>query len=298
MKRVLTLAVLVASFAASAQVLSPLTIRRVDDPNIDTYTFGAAQCSTTLTVRWQYNTNIGTLCSSLRLWSTDGTCGDAAGTNDVKYDDVPAITVTGIRSGTFSVKISELPAFAKADTTTPCGGDRISKTHTLCGSIDYSTVGCGFSTALKLSASPLKLVYDTLPPTAPTITGLQGQDGAIKVEFTHDSDTTVVIGEVKGPSDTDFSYAGEAAASTGFVRLTRLNNGDTYDVRLRGKDASDNISDPSDIASATPVRTVGFFGVLREKGSSEQGGGCSVGGPLMPLGLLALARALARRRTR
>lgn len=296
MNRFLLAAVLMASAVASAQTVSPLTIRRVDDPTIDSYTFGAAQCRDTLTVRWTYSLNVN-LCTGLKLWSTEGTCGDAPGTADVKYDEVPQFTVSSLRSGTFSVKIAELPAFAAADTATPCGGQGIAKTHQLCGMLEYTTYICG-SGQQKISASPLKLIYDTAPPTAPSITGFFAQDGAIKVSFTADADTSVVLGEVKGPSDAAFRSSGEAAVSAGALRITGLTNGTTYDVRVRGRDASGNVGEASEIISATPVRTVGFFGVLREKGSSEQGGGCSLGGPLVPLGLLALAGLFARRRSR
>ena len=177
MKRILSLSVLVFSLGAFAQqttVLPSLSFNRVDDATVDTYTFGASQCNETVTVRWSNTLTINlTQCGQnpLKVWATAGECAEKAGADDVQYDDIPALSVAAVRQGTFTVKISELPGFkasASDGGLTVCGAPLTSKTHSICGNISYGVpVQC---TAQNQAAVPLKLVYDTAPPVAPTLT--------------------------------------------------------------------------------------------------------------------------------
>ena len=97
MKRLLTLSVLVSSLGAFAQttILPQLSFNRVDDPTLDTFTFGASQCNDTITVRWLNTLTINlTQCGQnpLKVWATTGECLDTGpGTDDKRYDDIPAL---------------------------------------------------------------------------------------------------------------------------------------------------------------------------------------------------------------
>lgn len=258
----------------------------------NTYTIGAGDCSLRLRVRWKYNYSVGLLCTPLKLWSTEAECAETPGTNDVRYDDIPVITVSTAREGTFDVAISELPGF-KEGTTTPCGTVGLAKTHKVCGAIEYSSTSCGFSGQGKLQASALKIVYDTLAPAAPGITEVVALDQSARVSFTVTSDAEVVIAEVKAPGAADFVASGEVLATAGAIKVSNLTNGNTYDIRLRAKDLAGNLGEPSGAEAVTPIKTIGFWGAYRYKGGTDQGGCTSAPGLLVPLALLW---ALRRRR--
>ncbi|MEW5743747.1 MAG: MXAN_2561 family MXYO-CTERM-anchored protein [Myxococcota bacterium] len=259
----------------------------------NSFTVGAGDCSLKLRVRWRYNYSVGPLCTPLKLWSTDGECGETPGTNDVRYDDVPNITVSTVREGTFDVAIDELPGF-KEGTATPCGSANLTKTHKVCGSMEYNVTSCGFSTASKLQASALKIVYDTQPPTAPTITDATALDNSARVNFSVSSDAAVVIAEVRAQGTADFSAGGEVLASAGSIKVSGLVNGTTYDIRLRAKDEAGNVGEPSDPVAVTPIKTIGFWGAYRYKGGTDQGGCSSAPGLLFPLALLWTLRRRRR----
>ena len=307
--RLATLCTLLAGSAAFAQMpgVPSLNILRVDDPNLDRYTFGAGQCNDTLTLGW--SNTLGTLASTcsanpMKLWSTAGECGDEPGTGDTHYDVVPSQTLNTIRQGTFAVKISELPDFK---TTTTDGGmlracgstEPFTKTHKVCGSVKYA-LGGGFGGACGMIqtqlATSLSLVYDTKPPAVPTITEYAAQDKGVQLGFAVDSDTAVVLLEVKGPTDGDFRQIAETSATSAEIRGAGLENNVPYDVRLRARDVAGNVSEPSLELSVTPIRTLGFWGYYKDAGGTETGG-CSVGVGLMPFLLAAFALGRARKQS-
>lgn len=305
--RLATLCTLVASSASFAQVTDPrIAIVRLDDPNLDTYTFGVAQCNETLTLGWTNTlTIILTACSQnpLKVWSTAGECMETPGSADTRYDDVPSLTLNSIRQGTFTVKIAELPDFkstttADGGTNVPCAaGIATEKTHRVCASVEYATfAGTGCGTPTRQTATPLKLVFDTLPPSPPTITEYAAQDKAVRMGFTA-SDATVVTMEVKGPDDADFREIAETASSNGSIRGDGLENNVPYFVRLRARDDAGNVSEPSAELQVTPIRTLGFWGFYKDAGGTEQGG-CSTGAGLVPLLLAAFAFRRARKQVR
>ncbi len=309
--RLATLCTLLAATASLAQtaVLPRLAILRPDDPNVDTYTFGAAQCSDTLTLTWSNTlTTLTASCiqSPLKLWSTAVECLDTGpGASDTRYEDIPFLTLVGVRQGTFTVKIAELPDFKT--TTLPDGGTNLlpcgdaqpfTRTHKVCGVVSYalnSGLGCG--TAQPQAATPLKLVYDTKPPTAPEITDYAAQDQGMRLGFKVDSDTSTVLLEVKGPTDGDYRELAEAAAENAEVSGKGLQNNVPYLVRLRAKDAAGNVSDPSAELTITPILTLGFWGYYKNAGGTDPGG-CSVGAGLMPLLFVAFAFRRARKQVR
>ena len=115
----------------------------------------------------------------------------------------PITLNAGARTGSFAVKISELDAFktttpADGGMNAPCGSTEATITHRVCGSVKTQSgfpPTCGQTTFT--TATSLRLVYDTKPPSAPTIETNTPQDEAVKVTFSVDSDTTVVLLEVK-----------------------------------------------------------------------------------------------------
>ena len=302
-----TLLAATASFAQTTVTLPRLAILRPDNPNVDAYTFGAGQCNDTITLTWSNTLTINLLqCiqSPLKLWSTSSECGDAPAGNDTRYEDIPSLTLNTLRQGSFSVKITELPDFKSSSltdggTVLPCGSATpFTKTHKVCGVVEYavsSGLGCGTTT--RATATPLKLVYDTEPPSPPTITAYAAQDQGVQVGFTTAGDTTTVVLEAMGPSDADFRELTEVPAANEVAKGTRLENGVAYLVRLRAKDAAGNVSLPSKELTITPIHTLGFWGFYKEAGGTEQGG-CSVGAGLMPLLFAAFAFRRARKQVR
>ncbi|MFT3709513.1 MAG: hypothetical protein QM817_17945 [Archangium sp.] len=281
------------SAVASAQTITTpqIAFRRLGDTASESYTFGAAQCNDTLTVSWTNTTTTQyvSTCSSnsMKVWSTTGECSNTPPADAVRYDDIPGLTLQTIRQGTFNVKIAELPGFSNSLTTdggvVTCGSPGISKTHRVCGAIDYiafTGTFCG-STTSTATATALRLVYDTQPPSAPVITEYGAQDQGVKITFTVDSDTATVQLEVKSPTDADFKVIKDGdAVSQKTITGSGLLNQTTYDVRLRAVDAAGNISDPSASVAVTPIKTLGFYGYFRQVGGSD--GGCSAGIGIFP----------------
>ncbi|MBL8914165.1 MAG: hypothetical protein JNM17_25905 [Archangium sp.] len=307
MKCLLAVFIALTSLVAGAQApLTALSFRVVGDLSNDTYTFGAGQCADTVSVQWTNNTPIVfTTCSPgamLKVWSSTIECGNTPSSDAVRYPDISALVLmSGTRTGTFTVKLAELPGFSSAITTdggvVACGTVGVSSTHRVCGAIEYTQPGgisgCGTSTTL--TANPLKLVYDTLAPGAPVITEAGALDQGTKVTFTADTDATLVQLEVRAQGEVDFTMIKEGAASNKSITGTGMVNGTTYDVRLRAVDAAGNISDPSIAAAVTPIKTLGFYGYYRSVGGTDRG--CSAGWGVLPaLGLWLLVRARQRRR--
>lgn len=283
------------ALAAQAQTTSlgsAITLR-AGSGSLDTYVLGKTECNLKLRVRWNYQYNVGILCTPLKLWSTEGECGEAPGTSDVRYDDVPALTVGSVREGNFDVAIDELPGF-KAGSSTPCGSADLSKTHKVCGVVEYSQASCGFTTQPKLQASSLKIVWDSLPPAPPSITSTEALDQSATVAFTVGADAAYVLAEVRAQGSADFVGAGEVVATAGRIKVSGLTNGTTYDVQLRARDDAGNVSAPSSPQSVTPIKTIGFWGAYRYKGGTDQGGCASAPGLLFPA--LVLLPLLRRRR--
>lgn len=297
--------VLMAGAAVAQTTLAQVTIRRAEDATSEAYTFTGDQCNASLNIRWANNGVVTSLCSSLRVWATEGECGDAPGTGDLRYEDVPQLTFQTVRYGTFTLKVAELPGFANAAATDggvaqTCGTAGFTKTHRVCGNIDTSFNGC--VSVSKLAASGLKLVYDAQPPGVPEMTEVTPQDQAVRVAFKVDSDTATVQVEAitsaaLAAGGTDYVMVGEAPVANAYVRGEGLENATPYMVRLRGLDAAGNVSAPSDAVEVIPVRTLGFWGYYKDKGGTE-GQGCSAGLGMVPLAAALLALRRARRQKR
>jgi hypothetical protein len=217
------------------------------------------------------------------------------------YTSVPAVTFVATRSGQFQISIYKLPGFTSSASdagTVACGDTGVTLQQKICGAISYQTyVG---ATATTYQADELTLVYDTQPPTAPTISSSSSIDSAATVNFTIDSDTQSVESRYRLSDGGDWRDGPSTSTSSATkLTVTGLTNYDTYDVQLFAVDQAGNLSDGSSIVQVTPVHLRGFYEVAVDSGSTEKGGGCSATGasglPLASL-LTVLAVGAARRR--
>lgn len=309
--RLTSLCALLSGLTAFAQTTTTtplaITISESLHPNLDTFTFGAADCSTPISIQWTNTLLINlTQCGAnpLKLWVTSGECGDLPREGDSRLPDVDATALSVTRQGRFNVTpTTDFPDFkttttADGGTLQQCGSaEPFTKTHRICGSVAYklnSGFGCTGDNSFQ-PATSLKVVYDSEPPTPPTITEYAAQDEAVKVGFTVDSDTSVVLLEVNGGKFTDFTQIKDGTASNSSIKGDGLENNVTYQVRLRARDAAGNTSEPSAEIMVTPIKTLGFYGYYKDLGGTDQG--CSVGMGLMPLLLTAFALRRLRRKS-
>jgi hypothetical protein len=228
---------------------------------------------------------------------------------DIFLKTISYQTLSAIPQGNFDVKVPELPGFISqtledggvTTVTTACGDLNEEKTHLVCGSANAGTLGScvNYGNTTKLKASPLKLKYDTLPPSAPSISEVIGTNGTATLSFTINADATYAVASVTevstdGGADVTTERA-QANAETGKVKVTGLTNGRPYILRLRFVDAAGNVGPLSEPVSVTPVRTVGFWGVYKDAGGTDVGG-CSMSWGLMPI--LAALLFMMRRASR
>lgn len=321
MTRLASLVMLVFAVSASAQtlpatsLLTPFTIRSSVDITNDTVLFSAGACNDLLTVQWSVSSYVGTPMGSMKLWATTAaSCPPEATSSDKTFDEIPQYTWMTMKTGTFTVRYSDLPGFAGTTTTadggtvvtTSCGdlGKRVSML--ICGT--YPSSMSLYTAATNTAASPLKVIYDTQPPTAPSIGSTSAFDGTARISFTADSDTSEVFAQARlvpdggfpdgGDADLGFETRASASATATGVKLTGLVNNTTYQVRLFAKDAAGNQSPMSDPpVEVMPVRTIGFWGAYRDAGGTDQAG-CTSVPAAWPVGALALSALLMRMRAR
>jgi len=300
-----------AALAQSTQVITqPLIIRGPNSDFEEQISFGPSKCDMTYSVRWKYTSSLGVACSGVTFWSTTATiCGDAPVSGDVTYPEVSQAVLTVNPTGTFDVKVAELPGFKAqtlADggvtTATSCGGLNQEIEHLVCGSAAGGTlgVGCGFggTTPPKLKASPLKLKYDTKPPTAPEITDAIATNGTAILTHAVNADAVFVIPVVTEVLDGGTGATTEQesrAAENNKVKVTGLTNGTTYNIQLKFVDLAGNVGPLSDSRAVTPIPTFGFWGAYQAVGGTDTGG-CSVSWGLMPI--LAALLFMMRRASR
>ena len=130
-------------------------------------------------------------------------------------------------------------------------------------------------------------------PVAPTIDAVAVQDSALLVKFSSTSaDTSVIHFYARAQGSTEFVEKGELASTAGSsIRISGLTNNTTYDIAATAEDAAKNVSDLSEIFSATPRLTKGFFARYRDAGGADKGGCQSVAGiPLLFAGGLWFLR--------
>lgn len=295
MMRSLVLALVASSALAQTAGTTTVTfgVRETPQSTTDQLIIGASSCGTSRLVYWVWN-QLGTQpCNNMRIWATEGSCGNEPQAADKEYDAVNPLLITTAKLGTVTVVIDELPGF-KAGSSTPCGGaETLTKEHKICASVPASLQCFGLQNPQTVTASPLRIIYDAQPPSAPIISSVSLQDKALKLEFSVSSDTTAVVPFVRLQGEADFIRREAISLGTGRTAVVDgLLNGSTYDVKLRAFDLAGNESADSEIVSGTPRRTVGFWGAYREAGGTDAGG-CSSAPALVPL--LALGWFFRRR---
>jgi hypothetical protein len=267
-------------------------IRETPQATTDQLVIGASACGTSRLVYWEWN-QIGTQpCGNMRIWATTGTCSEKPGEKDVEYGSINQLLIS-TRSGSFTVVIDELPGFL-AGSATPCGGSaQLTLEHKICASVPASLQCFGIQNPQTLTASPLRIIYDSQPPNVPIIDDVLSQDKAVKVMFSVSADTTQVIPFVRPQGTSDFTQRPTVSLGTGReIVIDGLLNGTTYDVVLRAIDGAGNESADSQLKAGTPRRTIGFWGTYREAGGTDTGG-CSTTLGLAPF--FALGWFLRRR---
>ncbi len=283
MRTFLTTVAVLASTAAFGQT-QQIQIRATDGR--ETLRVRPSDCGRSLAFSWQV---AGTLCDGLSLWLTrDSDCQDSASAQTTRTS-LTSISLDTIRNqggqGTSSFEASQLP-FEETDGGAVCGASGQEVTFRLCGATKGADAfgTCLSSTTLK--ASPLKVLYDTLPPGAPSIGEVLELDEALRVTVDAPEDATrarlVVL-----QGDTEVTSM-EQTEEQGAFRVEDLQNNVTYTLRAYSIDEADNVSEEFDEAEGTPIKTLGFYEEYRKAGGKETGGCGATGGGVAGGAVLAV----------
>ncbi len=271
MRSLFLLSLLTATVSAAQGV--KLSYETVD---VTTKRFNANDCNLNVTVNWT-NTALGLgLCANtdLKVWASELECQDSAGTTDVVFNTISSSELSaGV--GTFTVAVAELPGFKYSDAGVQCGTDGVERSHRLCGAYRINGTGIPGSACTVSQTNSLSLIYDTKAPVAPTIT-VDVQDSALLVKFKASPDTTVIHVYTREQGTAAFIEKAQLATASGSsIKVSGLTNDTTYDVMARSEDAAGNFSENSELFSATPRLTLGFYGRYRSAGGTDTATGCS-----------------------
>jgi hypothetical protein len=162
--------------------------------------------------------------------------------------------------------------------------------------------------ATNFGISTAQVTISTIPPPAPSITGIMPGNNALSVSWEAGGTTTTTTALTQNvafeatPVDTVGNLIGGPVVSPRFsaspARFEKLVNNQGYSVRARAFSDADNVSTLSDPAViGTPEHVNDFWDMYKAAGGRDSGG-CSSGlaGPL-GLGILIATLALARRRS-
>lgn len=262
--------------------------------------FGPIHCGTTFSVSWGIPTpaQLTTVCAIPEFWITASTCGDHPASGDLTLVPTQPLT-TSSRSGTFnSVSVTDLPIFQGADGGGACGVYSASTTLYVCGSVKYnnSLSGCGFSDFFVHGSNP-PLQYRGSAPSGPSSFDVTGLDSALKVNASASSDVSLIHVEIRQSGVGDFGEAGSFSPDQGSVKISGLQNGTAYDVRVYDDDGVGNYSARTDPITATPIASDGFYQTYRRLGGTDTGGcaGALPGALILPL-VFGVYRLLRRKR--
>ena len=258
----------------------------------ETVVKNAGDCTDLISGTWA-TSSLGTVCSELRIWLTaDGSCDDAPTSDDVVVETVSQDTLATSASGSFSFKVSSLPAF---DGGTRCGA-AVDVTVRVCGALERQSSGGSCDATVQASAKTVR--YDGLAPGAPSVS-VQPLDSKLRVSLSASADDDpdditrffidVAVDPLDGGTPAWRNVGGEVG--TPFT-VTGLQNGVRYLVRGIAIDEADNRSVASEAVGATPVQTAGLWEGYKGAGGSEVGCGGSLAGVLIS----ALAGRERRRR--
>lgn len=284
MFRLLLIATLSATAPALAQGANSLQLQVGSGK--ESFVIPRTGCDGSVTASWTV-TLLSQPCADLALWVTQGECEDKAGAADLQLSGVPVATLAGQGTGTLSIPARDLPAF-KGEKPASCG-DPVEKRHKLCGAFKTTTTFGGECNSVVKDSSPPSIVYDGKPPDPPVIEQIDAQDSALLVRFSS-VEAALIHLEFRAQGEEDFSRTEPVSASLATARITGLSNNTTYEVRALAEDSAGNVSAPSEVAAATPIRTEGFFAAFLGAGGTTQG--CTAAGgsalPFLVLGMLGL----------
>src|SRR5262245_4011450 len=239
-------------------------------------------CSDVVSGTWE-TSSLGTVCSELEIWLTAArSCDDASASSDVVVETVSQSTLSSTSSGSFSFKVSRLPAF---DGGTPCGA-ALDVTTRVCGSLKRQSSGGSCDSTVQASAQTIR--YDAVTPGPPSVS-LEPLDSKIRVvlspsESDDADDVTRFFVDVAlelpdgGPGPWR-NVGGEGGSR---FTVTGLQNGVRYLVRGIAIDEAENRSTPSEPVGTAPVATAGFWEGYKGSGGEELGCGSSPAILLLP----------------
>jgi uncharacterized protein (TIGR03382 family) len=285
MRTLLTTVAMLASTTALGQQTQPQI--RIRTPNgTETLRVQPTDCGRDVAFSWVAG---GFVCDGLSLWLTrDSDCKDSptAQTTQATLTTIPQETIRASGGqGTSTFQASQLP-FEAGDGGVACGVQGVEETFRLCG----ATKGAdAFGTCLSpttLKASPLKVLYDTLPPPAPSIGEVLSLDEALRV--TVDVPTGAVRVRLVVLRDGTQVASLEQTKEQGDFRVEDLQNNVEYALQAYAIDEAGNVSEEFDEAVGTPIKTLGFYEKYLEAGGKETGGCGATGGGVAGGAMLAV----------
>lgn len=258
---------------------------------------GTDDCDKVVRVAFTLSANV--LCSGLEVWVSQKECADASANGDLVLGTSTLVDLQSSRTGTFEFKIRELPVFTAADAGT-CGATGLNSEHHVCGAFKAASYDCSSSPVVVKAGTSPTVTYDSQAPVAPVINTVAAADGALTVAYSASASDAVRVNlELRAAGQTEFGFFQSGAAGDNRVRLEGLQNDLAYEVRALSLDLAGNVSEPSNVVTATPLHTQGFFEVCQRSGGCGQG--CAAvggGGALAAAAALVAYRLFSRRKRR
>lgn len=267
--------------------------------------FGPANCGQLFVVQWGIPTpaQITQICAVPEFWITAGFCGDhpndhPGGASDIVLTPNSPLDLSS-RSGTFNaVGVNDLPIFHTTDGGGTCGSYANNTTLYVCGSVPVPSSGLGCGTTTPFHASNPPIQYRGLPPPGPTSFDVAALDSALKVNVSASpTEVAIIHVEMREAGVGDFAEVATFSPVVGNTKISNLQNGTAYEVRVYDDDGVGNYSDRTAVITATPVASDGFYETYRRLGGEDTGGcGSALPGALgVPL-VLGVYRLLRRKR--
>jgi hypothetical protein len=288
---------LIAAFLpALALGQAPVTI--TFPGNLTERSVGPGSCGEVVTVHWETKLTSGQLCpggSSIRVWATTAASCPKEPVTDTDFEIGAKALASTTDSGDMTFEVNQLPGFT---TELPCGG-AFTKLWRICGAFEFAAILTTTCDQTAQSTEPAEVTYDGEPPGIPSLT-LVALDGAVSVRGDAAGDPSAFLVEYRETgSTTEFADGGKHVVGGAAAHVSGLQNGVSYDFRARSEDLAGNVSEYSEVVSATPVASVGIYGLLAEQ-MGEKGGCASTGPQTLTLAatLSFAALAFSRRKGR
>jgi hypothetical protein len=124
-----------------------------------------------------------------------------------------------------------------------------------------------------------KIRFDNEPPSVPTLGEVNPGEGNLKISWESGDEDDLggfkvfyrSSGSGEDPKEKDLS---DGSATS--YQIKGLTNGQAYEVWVRAFDASENVSEDSEVRVGTPEPVKDFFEYYKESGGQEKGGYCFV----------------------